>query len=359
MVTRAQLCKLRGTMRDESGNKTGARVTSAQRISDRRVAVAPMMDYTDRHCRFFLRLLSPSAVLYTEMITATAIVRGNGARLLEFDTAEHPVALQLGGSDPDELAQAARLGAAYGYDEINLNCGCPSDRVQRGRFGACLMAEPTLVAECVQAMREVVQVPVTVKCRIGIDPLPAATQDEYVFLTQFIDRIARAGCEVFVIHARRAVLNGLSPKENREIPPLRYEVVQQLAADFPSLTFVVNGGVRTMEEVGAHLSRFAGVMLGREAYQNPYLLAQLHQMIVDPTWLLPDREAVIERYVPYVHARLAEGHRLRAMVRHVQGLYSGMPRVRSWRRYLSEQSAQPAANADVLLDALRIVRTAA
>jgi tRNA-dihydrouridine synthase A len=317
-----------------------------------------MMDYTDRHCRYFLRLLSPGALLYTEMITAAAIVRGNATRLLEFDAAEHPVALQLGGSDPTELGVAARIGASFGYDEINLNCGCPSDRVQSGRFGACLMAEPALVAECVQSMRAATGIPVTVKCRIGIDPMPERVKDPDAFLHEFITTVAAAGCDVFVVHARRAVLKGLSPKENREIPPLRYDVVRGLRAQFPSLTFVVNGGVQTVEDAREHLDHFDGVMLGREAYHNPYVLALLHQAIVDPQWSLPDREEVVANYAHYVRARVAEGHRLRGMVRHIQGLYAGLPRVRSWRRFLSEQSAQPAADAEMLLEALRIVRAA-
>lgn len=325
---------------------------------DRTISVAPMMDYTDRHCRYFLRLLSPRALLYTEMITAPAIVRGNAHRLLEFDAAEHPVALQLGGSDPAELAAAARIGASYGYDEINLNCGCPSDRVQSGRFGACLMGEPELVAQCVSAMRDAVDVPVTVKCRIGIDPMPDPTRESHAFLHDFIGTVARAGCEVFIIHARQAILKGLSPKENREIPPLRYDVAAQLRREFPALRFVVNGGVRTVEEVQAHLEAFNGVMIGREAYANPYLLALLQQSL-EPGWTPPLREAVIAAYADYVRDRLAEGHRLRPMVRHVQGLYAGLPRVRSWRRFLSEQSAQPDAGAELLLDALRIVRAAA
>lgn len=327
--------------------------------SDRKVSVAPMMDYTDRHCRYFLRLLSPSALLYTEMITAAAIVRGDANRLLEFHPAEHPVALQLGGSNPDELAQAARIGAQFCYDEINLNCGCPSDRVQSGRFGACLMGEPSLVAECVSAMRAAVAVPVTVKCRIGIEPMPHTAMDTYEFLVRFVDSVAQSGCTVFVVHARQAVLNGLSPKENREIPPLQYDVVRKLRADFPALTFVVNGGLRTLEDALEHLRVFDGVMIGREAYQNPYLLALLHRAVVDPQWSLPSREEIVERYVPYVEDRLAEGHRLRAMVRHVQGLYAGLPRVRSWRRFLSEGAAAPDARAELLIDALRIVRAAA
>jgi tRNA-dihydrouridine synthase A len=326
---------------------------------DRRVSIAPMMDYTDRHCRYFLRLLSPSALLYTEMITAAAIVRGDAKRLLEFHPAEHPVALQLGGSNPDELARAARIGAQFGYDEINLNCGCPSDRVQSGRFGACLMAEPSLVAECVGAMRAAVAVPVTVKCRIGIEPMPHTAMDTYEFLVRFVESVANSGCSVFVVHARQALLNGLSPKKNREIPPLQYDVVRQLRADFPALTFVVNGGLRTLEDALEHLQVFDGVMIGREAYQNPYLLALLHRAVVDPRWALPSREEIVERYVPYVRDRLAEGHRLRGMVRHVQGLYAGLPRVRSWRRFLSEGAAAPDARAELLIDALRIVRAAA
>jgi tRNA-dihydrouridine synthase A len=325
---------------------------------DRRASVAPMMDYTDRHCRYFLRLLSPSALLYTEMITSAALVRGHATRLLEYDPAEHPVALQLGGSDPRELAEAAKLGEQFGYDEINLNCGCPSDRVQSGRFGACLMGEPALVAECIHAMREVVSVPVTVKCRIGIEPMPFDAEDEYSFLTQFVSTVAEAGCSIFIVHARLAVLKGLSPKENREIPPLKYEVARRLREHFPSLTFIVNGGVKTVADVRQHLNDFDGAMIGREAYQNPYLLAELHQAIVDPNASLPSREAIIQAYVPYVRARLAEGHRLRGMVRHVQGLYAGLPRVRSWRRYISEGATSPAASEDLLIDALRIVEAA-
>jgi tRNA-dihydrouridine synthase A len=317
-----------------------------------------MMDYTDRHCRFFLRLLSPSALLYTEMITAAALVRGQRDRLLAFDASEHPVALQLGGCDPAELAAAARLGEQHGYDEINLNCGCPSDRVKSGRFGACLMGSPSLVAECVAAMRAAVRIPVTVKCRIGIEPKPDPAKDEFEFLRDFIAIVASAGCDVFVVHARKAMLNGLSPKENREIPPLKYDVVRRLRDEFPALTFVLNGGIRTLEEAAGHLRNFSGVMLGREAYGNPYLLAEMHQTFVDPTSELPNREQVIERYAAYVQDRLAEGHRLQSLVRHVHGLYSGLPRVRSWRRFLSEQAAKNQANARVLIEALRIVQAA-
>lgn len=317
-----------------------------------------MMDYTDRHCRFFMRLLSPSALLYTEMITAAALLRGNRDRLLAFDPSEHPVALQLGGCDPAELAAAARLGESYGYDEINLNCGCPSDRVKSGRFGACLMGSPELVAECVSAMRAAVRIPVTVKCRIGIEPKPDPAVDDYELLRQFIATVASAGCDVFVVHARKAMLNGLSPKENREIPPLRYDVVRQLRGEFLHLRFVLNGGIRTLADVSSHLGEFHGVMLGREAYANPYLLADLHRSCVDPSSEPPNREQVIERYAAYVQQRLSEGHRLQALVRHVHGLYSGLPRVRSWRRFLSEQASREQATAGVLIDALRIVQAA-
>lgn len=325
---------------------------------DRRICVAPMMDYTDRHCRYFLRLLSPGALLYTEMITAAALVRGKATRLLEFDPAEHPVALQLGGSDPVELAQAARMGAERGYDEINLNCGCPSDRVKSGNFGACLMGDPALVADCVAAMRAVVDVPVTVKCRIGIEPMPVANDDQTEFLVRFIETVAATGCDTFVVHARQAILKGLSPKENREIPPLRYDVVHELRTRFPALTFVLNGGIRALDEVREHLGVFHGVMLGREAYANPYLLAELHRALIDPTWSPPERDEVVARYAEYARGKLAEGQRLQSLIRHVHGLYSGLPRVRSWRRFLSERAASGSADAGVLLEALRIVEAA-
>lgn len=322
------------------------------------ISVAPMMAYTDRHFRFFLRLLSPSALLYTEMITAQALKHADPARWLEFSPQEHPVALQLGGSDPQQLADAARLGEQFGYDEINLNCGCPSDRVQNGRFGACLMGEPDRVADAVRAMREAVIVPVTVKCRIGIEPRPAGGDKDRMFLSTFIRKVAAAGCSVFVVHARKAVLGGLSPKENREIPPLQYEVVRSLKEEFPACSFVLNGGIRTVLEVQQHLATFDGVMLGREICENPYLLTELHRTICAPGWTPPAREWVIEEYARYVRERVAEGHPLRAMTRHVLGLYAGLPRARSWRRFLSERVAS-AAGPDVLLESLRIMQVAA
>jgi tRNA-dihydrouridine synthase A len=333
-----------------------------------------MMDYTDRHCRYFMRLLSPSALLYTEMVTAMALLHGDAQRLLGFDAAEQPVALQLGGSDPDELAQAARLGEQFGYREINLNCGCPSDRVKSGQFGACLMAEPARVSECVSAMRSAVNVPVTIKCRIGVEPGMQGRND-VEFLREFIGTVAAAGCAVFVVHARRALLNGLSPKENREIPPLRYDVVAALRREFPQLTFVLNGGIRTLDEVMLQLQTFDGVMIGREAYQNPYLLSQLHQRITAPASLLPDRAAVVESYAAYVEHQLTLGERLGGMVRPMLGLYHACPGARAWRRFLSErvshvnervndqasdwsnESAHKSAR--LLLDSLRIVTDAA
>jgi tRNA-dihydrouridine synthase A len=311
-----------------------------------------MMDYTDRHFRYLLRLLSPSALLYTEMITTHAILRGDARRHLEFDSSEHPVALQLGGNEPEELAAAAKLGAEFGYDEINLNCGCPSDRVKSGRFGACLMAEPQRVAESVAAMRAAVDIPVTVKCRIGIEPRAAG--DDYEFLRAFVDTIARAGCDVFIVHARKAVLTGLSPKENREIPPLRFDVAEQLRLDFPALTFVVNGGIRVLDQVDRYLRAFDGVMLGREICDNPYRLVDLHRSLHSVEWQ-PTRESVVERYVGYMRDRLADGHRLAPMLRHSLCLYAGQPRARSWRRFISERATLASTQPEVLLDALRIV----
>ncbi|MGB5102994.1 MAG: tRNA dihydrouridine(20/20a) synthase DusA [Steroidobacteraceae bacterium] len=321
---------------------------------DRRISAAPMMDYTDRHCRYLMRLVSPAVLLYTEMVTAQALKHGHVDHLLAFDASEHPVALQLGGSDPELLAWAARLGAEYGYDEINLNVGCPSDRVQNGNFGACLMADPQIVADCVSAMREAVSVPVTVKCRIGIDEL-----DDYGFFHHFVSVVREAGVNVFVVHARKAILQGLTPKENREIPPLRYEVPWRLKQEHPDLTVVLNGGLKTIAQVREWLPRFDGVMLGRQAYSEPYLLAQLHGELVDTEWTPPSRDEIVEKYADYTERMLAEGHRLPSLLRHLHGLYAGFPGARSWRRYLGEQGVRPGADADVLRASLRILRDAA
>jgi tRNA-dihydrouridine synthase A len=305
------------------------------------LSVAPMMDWTDRHCRYFHRLLSPRARLYTEMVTSAALVRGGQLRLLEHSQQEHPVALQLGGSDPQELAQAARLGAEAGYDEINLNVGCPSDRVQSGRFGACLMYEPALVGDCVKAMRDAVAVPVTVKCRIGVDD-----QDDYAGLQHFTETMLEAGVGVLTVHARKAWLQGLSPKENRDIPPLDYERVYRLKREFPQLVVVINGGITTVAQVRAHLAQLDGVMLGRAAYHDPYLLAQIeHALHGEP---LPTREDVLWRMRPYIEAELARGTALKHISRHLLGLYQGEPGARAFRRAISEGAHLPGAGWDLL-----------
>ncbi len=325
-----------------------------QRILDRRLSVAPMMDYTDRHCRYLLRLLSPRSLLYTEMVTAHALVHGHLDRLLGFDHFEHPVALQLGGSDPELLARAAKLGEQYGYHEINLNVGCPSDRVQSGRFGACLMAEPEIVAECMIAMREAVSIPVTVKCRIGIDEL-----EDYGFFEWFVLAVQKAGIDVFVVHARNAILQGLTPKENREIPPLRYDVPERLKREHPELTVILNGGIKTVPQVREWLPKFDGVMIGRQVYHEPYLLAELDAHFLGPGFEPPSREQVVDRYADYVERMLAEGHRLPLMLRHIHGLFAGLPNARAWRRYLTEQAIQPGAGPEVLRDSLKMFRKAA
>jgi tRNA-dihydrouridine synthase A len=316
-----------------------------------RIAVAPMMACTDTHCRYLLRLLNPTVRLYTEMITAHALVYGDASRLLAFDTSEHPVALQLGGADPELLGRAAAVGAAAGYDEINLNVGCPSDRVQSGRFGACLMAEPALVADGVRAMIESVppHVAVTVKCRIGIDD-----RDDYGFLDTFVGTVRSAGVEVFIVHARKAILSGLSPRQNREIPPLRYEVPRKLKQEHPDLTIVLNGGLRSVEQVREWLPRFDGVMLGRQAYQEPYLLAELHRGFTTAGASPPARAEVLLSYADYIDRQLESGHRLTSMLRHALGLYSGLPSARSWRRYVVEQGAHRGATGDVLRRSLQL-----
>ncbi|MCC6439028.1 MAG: tRNA dihydrouridine(20/20a) synthase DusA [Rhodanobacteraceae bacterium] len=304
-----------------------------------------MMDWTDRHCRYFHRLLAPHARLYTEMVTSAALVHGDRQRLLGFDDAEHPVALQLGGSDPQELAQAARIGAEFGYDEINLNVGCPSDRVQSGRFGACLMHEPALVADCFVAMREAVTIPVTIKCRLGVDE-----QDEYADLQHFIETVAARGCGIFIVHARKAWLKGLSPKENREVPPLNYQRVYQLKRDFPALTILINGGIQSLAEVQTHLVHTDGVMLGRTAYHEPYRLAELeHALFGTP---LPDRMALIRQMREYTERHLAEGGKLNHISRHLLGLFQGLPGARGWRRHLSENAHRDNADWGVVERAL-------
>ncbi len=317
-------------------------------MSPYRFCVAPMMDWTDRFDRYFLRLLSRHARLYTEMVTANAVLHGNRVRLLGFDAAEHPVALQLGGSDPAALAEAAKVGADFGYDEINLNVGCPSDRVQSGRFGACLMAEPELVARCVAAMRAAVpHLPVTVKCRIGIDQ---QTPEE--ILPRFIATVRDAGCAVFLIHARMAWLDGLSPKQNRDVPPLDYDLAHRMKAEFPQLTFVLNGGLHSLDDAVSHLAQMDGVMLGRAAYQNPYLLAQVDGLLFGDTMPPPSRIEVIERLLPWAEEQVGQGVPLHCITRHILGLFQGQPGAKSWRRHISENAHRRDAGVEVIREAL-------
>ena len=323
-------------------------------VATHRVCVAPMMDYTDRHFRYFVRLMTRHTLLYTEMVTSGAILHGDHRRFLEFHPAEHPLALQLGGSDPEALAACARIADGYGYDEINLNVGCPSDRVQSGRFGACLMQEPDLVAECVAAMRAASPVPVTVKTRIGVDE-----RDSYEHLVDFIGKVEAAGCGVFIIHARKAWLKGLSPKENREIPPLRYDVAARLKRDFPQLTIVVNGGVQTLDAMHAHLGDFDGVMVGREAVSNPYLFADVDRRFFGAAAAPLSRSEVLQAWLPYIAAQLQEGVPLARMTRHALGLFHACPGARAWRRALSEEAVRPGAGLAVLHQALGSLKAAA
>jgi tRNA-dihydrouridine synthase A len=317
-----------------------------------RFCVAPMMDWTDRHCRFFHRQLTKRARLYTEMVSSAAIMHGDRQKLLGFHPIEHPVALQLGGSDPAELARASEIGLSFGYDEINLNCGCPSDRVQSGRFGACLMAEPELVAACISAMRGAVgEVPVTVKCRIGIDD-----QDSEADLVRFIERVAAGGCKTFIVHARKAWLQGLSPKENREVPPLDYDRVHRLKAAFPELTIVINGGISTLGEAAAHLESVDGVMLGRAAYKSPAILGDVDRSLLREDRLPPLAHAVLEGMLDYVAAELERGTRLSSVTRHMTGLLNGRPGARLFRRLLTEESVKPGAGLDVLKAAIEAAR---
>ena len=297
---------------------------------DRRFSVAPMMDWTDRHCRFFLRQLSRHALLYTEMVTTGALLHGDTQRFLRHHESEHPLALQLGGSRPDDLAACALLGEQAGYDEINLNVGCPSDRVQNNMLGACLMAHPQLVADCVRAMLDAVSIEVTVKHRIGING-----HDSYAQLCDFVGQISEAGCRSFTVHARIAILEGLSPKENREVPPLRYDVAAQLKRDFPTLEFILNGGIRTLEECAEHLKTFDGVMLGREAYHNPYLLAGVDSALFGSSVEPLSRAEALRRILPYIEAHLAEGGAMHHITRHVLGLGLGFPGARRFRQLLS------------------------
>jgi tRNA-dihydrouridine synthase A len=302
-----------------------------------------MMDWTDRHCRYFHRLISQHALLYTEMVTTGALIHGDRHRFLQFNPEENPLALQLGGSNPQDLAICAKMAEDYGYDEVNLNVGCPSERVQNGRFGACLMAEPDLVAECVAAMQQAVAIPVTVKSRIGVDD-----KDSYEELVSFVDKIAQAGCETFIVHARKAWLSGLSPKQNREVPPLRYDLVYQLKADFPQLEIILNGGITTLEQADEALQHVDGVMVGREAYHNPYLLADVDRCFYGVQHEPLTREAILELLMAYIQQQLKTEVRLNSVTRHTLGLFHGMPGGRMWRRHISENVGKPGADETVL-----------
>lgn len=317
---------------------------------NRRFCVAPMMDWTDRHCRYFLRLISQHAVLYTEMVTTHAILHGDPHRHLRFNREEHPVALQLGGANPAHLAQSCKIAQDYAYDEINLNVGCPSDRVQEGKFGACLMAEPALVAECIAAMMAATTIPVTVKTRIGIDD-----KDSYEELTHFIQTVAATGCTTFIIHARKAWLNGLSPKENREIPPLKYDVAYQLKKDFPQLEIIVNGGITEWSSIHQHLQHVDGVMLGREAYHNPYVMAPVDAQLYGAQQAVKSRHAVMQGFFDYAEQQVAAGEGLQHLSRHVLGLFQGLPGARQFRRYISENAHRKGAGVEVLRHALRLM----
>ncbi len=319
----------------------------ASQYASSRLSVAPMLDWTDRHCRYFHRLMTSQTLLYTEMVTTGAIIHGKGD-FLAYNQEEHPVALQLGGSNPVDLAHCAKLAQERGYDEINLNVGCPSDRVQNGRFGACLMAEPQLVADCVAAMKDVVDVPVTVKTRIGIDD-----QDSYEFLSDFITVVSeKGGCEQFTIHARKAWLSGLSPKENREIPPLDYDRAYQIKKDFSHLNIAINGGVKSLEEAKEHLTYLDGVMIGREAYQSPYILAEVDQQIFGLDTPVKKRSQIIEEMFPYIEQQLSQGAYLGHITRHMLGLFQSMPGARQWRRHISENAHKKGAGLEVVKDAL-------
>ncbi|VAW75590.1 tRNA-dihydrouridine(20/20a) synthase [hydrothermal vent metagenome] len=310
-----------------------------------------MLDWTDRHCRYFLRLVTPSARLFTEMITTNAMLHGDRERFLRHDPSEYPLAIQLGGSEPRALAQCAEWSEQAGFDEVNLNVGCPSDRVQSGRFGACLMLEPDVVAASVAAMRHAVSIPVTVKCRLGVDE-----QDSYALLQDFTRKLVDAGVSRLYVHARKAWLKGLSPKQNREVPPLDYDRVYRLKQDFPSLELHLNGGVTTEDEVLTHLQHVDGVMLGREAYHNPWMLARLEASLFK-TAEISTRHAVIARLLPYVETQLVAGVRLQTMTRHILGLFQGCPGARAWRRCLSEQAHRDGAGVEVIEQALSLVET--
>jgi len=329
-------------------NSTKASTT----LVNRRFSVAPMMDWTDRYCRYFHRLLSRNTLLYTEMVTTGALIHGDVHRHLHYHDIEHPIALQLGGSDPKALAQSVQIANKYQYDEINLNCGCPSDRVQSGKFGAVLMKDPELVAQCFSAMQNATETPITIKHRIGVDE-----QEGYQSLCDFVGTIAKAGCKTFIVHARKAWLQGLSPKQNRDVPPLQYEQVFQLKRDFPQLEIIINGGINSLEQTETLLSSVDGVMMGREAYQNPYILAEVDQKIYHDQQPIPSRLQVLEQFSEIIEKELSKGIKLSHMTRHILGLYQGVPGARKFRRHISENAHRHDAGIEVLFQALNDMNT--
>ena len=325
--------------------------TASRQDLNRTLSVAPMMDWTDRHCRYFHRLLAPSALLYTEMVTTGAIIHGDADRFLAFNPEEHPVALQLGGSDPEDLAACARIAEQRGYDEINLNVGCPSDRVQRGSFGACLMLEPELVRDCMSAMLDAVDIPVTIKTRLGVDD-----HESYPFMSEFVGSVAESGCSVFIMHARKAILAGLSPKQNRDVPVLHYDWVYRLKQESPDLEIVINGGIVSVEAAKNHLEHVDGVMLGRAAYQSPWILAECQrQFFENPA--VTNREDIVEAMSKYLERQVAKGTAVKHVSRHLLGLFQGLPGAKAWRRYLSENAFKNDNNAQLLRQALAAMKS--
>ena len=317
---------------------------------NRLLSVAPMMDWTDRHCRYFHRLLAPSALLYTEMVTTGAIIHGDADRFLAYNPEEHPLALQLGGSEPEDLAACARIAEQRGYDEINLNVGCPSDRVQRGRFGACLMLEPELVRDCMSAMLDAVDIPVTIKTRLGVDDVYS-----YQYMSDFVGRVAESGCTVFIMHARKALLAGLSPKQNRDVPPLNYDWVYRLKRELPALEVIINGGIDSVDAINPHLEHVDGVMLGRAAYHTPWLLAECQQQFFKEA-SIDQREDVIEAMSAYIEQQVDKGTAVKHISRHLLGLFQGLPGARAWRRYLSENAFRDDSNTQLLNQALAAMK---
>jgi tRNA-dihydrouridine synthase A len=316
----------------------------------RKLSIAPMLDWTDRHYRYFARLITKHTLLYSEMVTTGALLHGDRERFLRFDPSEAPIALQLGGSDPSALAECARLAQEWGYDEVNLNVGCPSDRVQSGRFGACLMLEPDLVAECISSMQDAVTIPVTVKHRVGIDQ-----DDSYETLQRFVSTVAAAGCHTFIVHARNAWLQGLSPKENRDVPPLRYEIVHRLKLDFPGLEIIINGGIKSLDAAEEQLQHLDGVMIGREAYQNPWILAEADRRLFGDDHPIPSRHQIIEQLIPYAWQESSRGNSINQITRHILGLFQGQPGARAWRRHISENAHRKGATPDLITQAAALV----